>query len=179
MANSGPYYNPGNYIGEVVQQALTKASTGTPQFALRVKILGTPGDGESYEPIRDQYERTIWMALTPKTIPFVTDALEHLGYKHSSMGPLDPAHPQHQSFTGQQVELYCSWENDQQGNSREKWRISTRIAGMKITPLESKEIRELDALFGKSIRPAASSEPAAKPQTTSDATMITDEDIPF
>lgn len=179
MANSGPYYNPGNYVGEVIEQALTKAKTGTPQFVLKVKILGHPGDGEHYQPIPDQFERTIWMALTEKTVPFVSDALAQLGYKHGSMGPLDPSHPSHQSFTGQQVELYCSWGNDQNGNSRENWRISTRMGGMKITPLESKEVRELDALFGKAIKPAANGEAVARTKPTYDETVITDEDIPF
>ena len=42
MAN-GPYYEPGVYIGEIIQQGLTKVeSSGNTQFVLRFKVIGKP-----------------------------------------------------------------------------------------------------------------------------------------
>lgn len=181
---NGPHYQAGNYLGEITQQGLSKAKTGNTQFVVRVKVLGCPtGDGQ-YAPDPFQYERTIFLTITQNTIDFVSETLEYLGYDRQGFGPLDPSHPQHQSFIGKQVDLYCTHENDQSGNPREKWRIS-RNGGSKaleLTPLNQKELRELDALFGRNLR-SGSSKAAPTPTTnrqTSPATPeITDDDIPF
>lgn len=186
MAN-GPFYESGKYIGKVIQQGFTKAKTGTTQFVLRVKVLGYPNEDGSYTPDAHQYERTIYMPITDKTIDFVAQTLEYLGYNRPGFGPLDPSHPQHQSFVDNQVDLYCAHEADQNGEQRERWRIDRGMgSGAKLDPLSPKEVRELDALFGKAIRPAGTSAPSTPSPAKSNpndfvlaGTEITDDDIPF
>lgn len=182
---NGPHYQAGNYVGEIMQQGLSKARTGNSQFVIRVKVLGTPNGEQSYDRDPFQYERIIFMTITQNTINFVSETLEALGYSGQGFGPLDPSHPQHQSFVGQQVDLYCTHEADQSGNMREKWRISRNGgSNLELNPLNQKELRELDALFGKNLRGTqTSAAPArtapAQRSAPSVATEITDDDIPF
>jgi hypothetical protein len=184
---SGPHYQIGNYIGEIVAQGLSKARTGNSQFVVRVKVLGVTGQNGAFLTDPFQYERTIFMTITPNTIDRIADTLEMLGYNRQGFGPLDPSHPQHVSFIGKQVDLYCNHENDQNGNLREKWGISTGSGGkaLDLTPLNQKELRELDALFGRNIRSAPSTSVASPvtgraPQNrATTAEEITDDDIPF
>lgn len=161
------FYQEGPYVGEIISQALGKAKTGTPQFILQFKVL----DGG---PV---YTRTIFMAITEKTVEFVVAALEKLGYGAGTFGALDPSHPNHESFVGRQIDVYCRHENDQNGNLREKWSISRGASAFKVDPLDNRELRKLDALFGKQLpKPAPVSSP---PRPLADGTVITDDDIPF
>ncbi len=177
---NGPFYQPGVYVAEVTAQALSKASTGTNQFVLRFKILGTPTDDGSFFPDANQYERTIYMALTEKTMTFVAEALEKLGYGGTGFGPLDPSHPNHESFAGNQVDVYCKHENDQSGNPRERWQISRGASSLKVVPLEAKEVRELDALFGKALKQKPKTNPVNNNAIVNNHGLtVTDDDIPF
>lgn len=175
MVNA-PFYAAGVYVGEVTAQALSKASTGTIQFVLRFKVLGVPTDDGSFFPDAHKYERTIYMAITEKTIPYVSEALEKLGYGAGSFGPLDPSHPNHESFVGNQIDVYCKHETDKSGEMREKWQISRGASALTVVPLEPKEVRELDALFGKSLKGKSI---VNKPVPIQESTVITDDDIPF
>lgn len=172
------FYPVGVYVAEVTAQALSKASTGTTQFVLRFKVLGTPSDDGAFVPDAHQYERTIYMAITEKTIPYVTEALEKLGYGAGSFGPLDPSHANHESFVGNQIDVYCKHEADQSGDNRERWQLSRGASTLKVVPLEAKEVRELDALFGKALKakPKSTPQPAV---AVMDNQEITDDDIPF
>lgn len=179
---NGPHYQAGNYVGEIIQQGLSKAKTGNNQIVLRVKVLGTPDGEGSYARDPFQYDRTIFLTITPNTIEFIADTLEQLEYNRQGFGPIDPSHPQHRSFVGKHVDLYCTHENDQSGNLREKWRISRNALGkgVELTPLNNKELRELDALFGRNLRSSASATATVtKPHTKPTQTEITDDDIPF
>lgn len=184
---SGPFYEIGNYIGEVTAQALGKASTGTPQFVLRFRVLGKPdpSDPGSFTPVQE-YERTIYRAITPNTIDYVVQDLEKLGYERGGFGALDPSHQDHQSFVGMQIDVYCKHENNAKGDLGEKWQLSRGASGLKVDPIDSKGVRELDALFGKSLKaklPKTSS--VAKPQPVMAggpppfSEEVTDEDVPF
>jgi hypothetical protein len=180
MANK-PYYDIGVHMGEVISQGLTKASTGTAQFILRVKILGVP-DGTNYVAHSVQYERSIYMALTEKTMQYVVPKLQQLGFTGQSISQLDPSHPHHQSFVGNQVDLWCAHENDDKGGVREKWNISRPQSAMEITPLDSKQVRELDSLFGRALRQAGTpvlAGGATKINHENEPLGITDDDIPF
>ena len=150
---SKPFYEIGAYVGEVVAQALGKTSTGKPQFVLRFRVLGRPDpkDPHNYIPVQEN-ERTMYRVITEKTTEYLLEDLEVLSYQRTSFGPLDPSHPQHQSFVGQQVEMYCKHENDQNGDLREKWQLSRGASGLKVDPLDQKGVRELDALFGKALK---------------------------
>ncbi len=175
MANAtGPYYDIGLYVGVVQSQAVTKASTGTPQFTMRVKILGYP-EGNTYVPVDKQYERTIYMAITEKTVPFVTETLKAMDYKGSSFSQLDPGHPNHVSFVGEQVTLWCGHKPDAQGNLRESWMVSKP---REIEALPDRELRKLDALFGKALKSTSPAKVATPARNDADDGFIRDEDIP-
>jgi hypothetical protein len=181
---SSPFYQPGQYVAEVTQQALGEAGTGTPQFVLRVKILGRPDPAEpdSYVPVQ-QYERTIYRAITENTIDYVMEDLKTLGFAGNSFSDLDPASPNHQSFAGKQIDVYCKHEDDQKGNTREKWGLSGRQKALEVKPLDSKKTRSLDSLFGKNLKTIAqTAKPAAVQRSVAVADNphgITDDDVPF
>lgn len=181
---NGPFYEPGVFVANIVQQGLTKASTGNTQFILRFKIVGKPDPADSNALIpAAEYERTIYMTITEKTAERVVENLHHLGYRAESFGPLDPSHPSHQSFVGQQIEVYCKHEPDQSGNMREKWQLNRLPTAIEIKPLEAREVRQLDMLFGKALKGGAApvtrqtyNQPSV---SVIDNTEITDDDIPF
>jgi len=178
MANR-PYYDVGLHVGLIVSQQLTEAKTGTAQFVMRVKIMGAPtGDG-GYDPYTNQYERTIYMALTEKTIDFVAPQLQKLGFTGTSLGQLDPNSPNHQSFVNNYADLWCSHKDDQQGNPRESWGISQDQPERE--PLDPKKLRQLDSLFGKALRATGKPAPVTvqRPSRVDDINEITDDDIPF
>lgn len=187
-----PYYEVGPHFGKVVRQGLTKAKTGTKQFCLTVKVLGVPSGNGEYDAHTQQHERTIYMALTEKTMPNVVEKLQALRFTGSSLGQLDPSSDRHISFEGQDVDLYCSHELDQQGSPRERWDVSR--GATVLTPLTPKETRELDSLFGKALGGVKVQRGVANvvapelrhpdyesgPQPTDPSDLgITDDDIPF
>lgn len=179
------FYQPGNYVGEVKEQRLGETKTGKPQFVIRFKVLGTPLDEGEYAPVSQQYDRTIYMVITEGTMPYVAEKLKRLGYAGKGFGPLDPDNASHQSFVGQVIDVWCKHEADQDGNAREKWDIARGPSSLTVNPLPSKKVRELDALFGKSLlSPDGDSTPKAKstqrqPDPVLAGTEITDDDIPF
>lgn len=186
MSNA-PYYEPGAYVGEVVEQGIAKAkSTGTPQFVLRVRVIGKvdPKDASGYQPVTEN-ERSIYRAITDKTVEYLMEDLKALGFTGASFAELQPGHLHHQSFVGNQIDLYCKHEPDLNGQMRERWNIDR--GAPKIESLDAKGMRELDSMFGKHLRAAnptpAKPKPVAKPQQQDDGPApfgdITDDDIPF
>lgn len=178
--SNGPFYDIGLHVGQVTSQALTKASTGTPQFVLRVKVMGFPDGEVSYAPHKQQYERSIYMAITEGTAGFVIDTLECMGYNEGTFGPLDPASSAHHSFVGQQINLWCKHEQNQKGQWQEKWSVSRPRPQQEFTPIDKKDIRQLDSLFGKALkqRGPSSKPPMGAGKKLDDGTFITDADIP-
>lgn len=178
-----PFYEPGVYVADIVQQGLTKAGTGNTQFVLRFKILGKPDPADSSSLIpAAEFERTIYMTITEKTAERIVENLHQLGYRADSFGPLDPSHAGHQSFVGQQIEVYCKHEADQSGNPREAWQLNRQSAAIEIKPLEPKEVRQLDMLFGKALKGGPRQIQTRTPTQAAvldDNTFITDDDIPF
>ena len=180
MSSNRPYFAQGVYVAEITQQGLSKAQTGNMQIVLRCKILGVPTNDGSYQPEVNQYERTVYLTITDKTIDFIADALENLGYEGDGFGPIDPSHARHQSFVGKQVDLYCKHEKDQSGVLREKWQLNREVGGLKVEAVESKEVRKLDQLYGKSLKRNSSRATPLPPVAAAvKGPEITDDDIPF
>jgi hypothetical protein len=195
MAGRAPYYAEGLHVGEVVGQNLSKAKTGTVQFVLGVKVLGVPNDADGYDPHKWQYTRTIYMALTDKTMSFVLEKLKYLGFDGTSLSQLDLAHPKAISFVGNQVDLWCKHDTNQSGDLVEKWNLSSGLPAMQFETLDAKEVRQLDALFGKALKANApavksASRKAVQPEDENQETMapagfaldgteITEDDLPF
>jgi len=182
-----PFFDEGLYVGTAVAQAIGETNSGKPQFVLRVKVLGTPYDDGSYEAAKQQYERTIYMVLTDKTVPFVTEKLRAIGFTGGRITDLDPSSDHFQDLKGTQVRLWCKHEEDLKGELRERWDISKGASILEVKPLDSKGRRSLDSLFAKALKdtPApASRKPEDEDQTRPDTSNYTDQgitndDIPF
>jgi hypothetical protein len=188
MANA-PHYAKGRYVGKILNQALSKASTGTPQLVIRFKVMGVPDpkDPTAYIPDPQQYERTLYRALTEGTMQYVIEDLKTLGFTGESFRLLDPSTPNFYDMTGMDVDFYCNHETGQDGGMREKWGLARAPSEFKVETLEPAKMRELDNLFGKQLKEAfkPAAQPKAKAQTKPQpaaemaAVGATDDDIPF
>ena len=138
------FYDEGNYLGEITDQAIGAAGTGNAQFVLRFRVLSHANG----DPVMKQYERTLYRIITEKTQSFVQQDLDTLGYTGSSFRQLDPGIEGFQDLTGQQVEFYCAHEENLKGEMREKWSIAHGPRPIKCDPLTESDYRRLDAMFG-------------------------------
>lgn len=174
------FYEEGYYQGEITQQAMTKASTGTPQLVLRFRVLSF-SDGSA---VPRQYERTSYRAITEKTMQYVEKDLDALGFKGNSLRLLDPNTPGYISLVGTKAEFQCRHENDQHDEPREKWGVAWPAPGsnqgqaIEGAPVDAATYRQLDALFGRN-RPTPQAQPQTVSRAVTAANPITDEDIPF
>lgn len=164
----GPHYEKGRYLGRITAQALGQANTGNPQFVLRFVVLGrvNPADPQGDLFPCESYERTMYRVITENTIKYLTEDLETLGFQGESFRDLDPSSANCHNFVGQEHEFYCSHQAAQDGNGmREQWGVAKATTALEVKPLEAKQMRDLDNLFGKALKgikkPAG--KPAAKP----------------
>ncbi len=185
MANV-PHYAKGKYVGKILNQALGKAKTGTPQLVIQIRVLGTPDpqDPGSYKADPHQYERTIYRAITEKTIQYVIEDLKSLGVAIQSLKQLDPSTPGFIDMRGMDADFYCNHEPGQDGGVREKWGVAMQASEFSVEALEPAKMRELDNLFGKQLKEAfrAGSAPRTQPQPAvaiANSVGVTDDDIPF
>lgn len=182
---SGPYYSVGFYWGKITQQALGESKEKkTPFFALRFMVLGKidPADPNGELIACEKYERTINMYITEGTIEFVTRDLGRLGFEGDSFRFLDPNTPGFHDFTNTEAAFYCSHE-EYEGKAREKWSLAKEGgAKLEVEPLETKQVRTLDNLFGKHLKglkkQATPKSEAKKPEPVAAGAAPTD-DIPF
>lgn len=177
----GPYYAKGRYRAQVKEQALGQAQTGTTQFAVKVTIL------ECLTPLSEvsQYDRTIYLAITDKTMEYVVPKLQGIGYTRDSLKYLDPKEPNHHSFVGQEIEVFCNHENNRDGVLQEKWDIARQGSKpLDVKPADKNAIRTLDMLFSRAVKQsggasaARSPIPQSAPRSTPDL-ELTDSDCPF
>lgn len=135
----GIFYEQGQYRGEIMQTALGKSENkGTPQFVVKVKVQAKyVGDGEV--DVKES-ERTVYLSMTEKSMPYVVKKLKAAGYEGSTTRELI-AH----DFTGRPVELNCTHEAGQSGGDREKWDLAW--GETEVKPLDDKDMSTLDALF--------------------------------
>lgn len=177
-------YQPGRYKGVVAAQAMSETKTGNTQFVLTIDLLGfcDPSQPDSLTRVPPG-QRSVFRVITDKTIDYVLEDLKYLGYDKPTFGPLDPSHPQHHSFKGQEVDLICAHEeyNEQM---QEKWSLS-RGGGLNLKPLDNAALRKLDALYGAKLKanaaPTSKSAPTRQKANT-EAETVPPEDgnsIPF
>src|SRR5258707_14687627 len=97
-----PFYEPGKYVAEVLNQGFSEAKTGTTQFVLRFRVLGhpNPDDPNSYLTGTQQGERTMFRAITENTVKYFIEDLKTLGFTGNSFRLLDPNTPGYHDFTG-------------------------------------------------------------------------------
>jgi len=187
------HYTKGVYLCRGVNQGFGKTNTGNSQFILRFKVLAEVlGDG-TVEPDNQQYERTMYQVLNANTAKFAIENIRKLGFDGDSFVLLDPDTPGFHNFAGEEFQMWCS-HDFYNGKESEKWTVATGSSEFKIEkPLEKKDLRGLDNLFGKELKAApkvarqttapqavknASSVAVAEPPDA-DFGGISDDDIPF
>src|SRR5215472_14037514 len=134
-----PYYDPGLYKCRIIEQGFNEASTGTPQFYIKVLVL------LRIEPFNDnleKYSRTAYFAITAKTADWVMQYLHALGFNGDSFDGVDPHVEGHHSFVGIEIEWVCSHEDDQNRAPRERW--GPRGTGRS---LDGEKVRKLNRLL--------------------------------
>lgn len=153
------YYEVGKYACRVNSQALGSANTGTPQFIIRFTVLGTIDQDGEFASANRQYERTSYRAITEKTMPYLLEDLKALRVEISSFRDLDPNSPNFFDLTGQEVEMWCSHEEGNDGELREKWGVARqggpKKEAIQSKPLDAAKLRSLDNLFGKALKELA------------------------
>jgi hypothetical protein len=168
-------YDEGVYLGEILEQAIVSAHTGTPQFALRFLVV-SQADGSS---VTHQYERKFYRSITEKTATYLLEDLQVLGFTGNDLQQLEPQSPNCQDFTGKQIAFSCSHEDDQNGRTRERWSIARGAKPIQGDPVSAATFRKLNALLGFKSAPAASTQPVAAGRFDEKGAEITDEDAPF
>lgn len=172
-----PFYEEGLYIGKVTQQGIGESGTGKPQVVIRAKILGVPIDETSHTPVKQQFERTVYMTVTDKTAPFIVENLRTIGFEGDKLSEFDPSHKDHVSLVGNQIPLWCKHEETQDGTGvRERWQISKGLNTLELKPLAAKQTRELDSLFAKALKAAPAAKKVVKPNQH--GVKIDDTDLP-
>jgi hypothetical protein len=163
-------YGDGRYLVRGVGQEFAEASTGTPQFELRVLVLSC------VEPFNDsvpQFQRTLYMYLTEKARGRTLHDLHVLGYPGESLSGVDPDNAERFfSFTGREFELLCKGEPDLQGKRRERWSVPPVKR-----PLAKDKLREMDRQMARERQKANGPVTAAVAPPPSDG--VTEEDVPF
>ena len=151
-----PFYEPGRYWGKITRQKLGQASTGTPQLVLSFTVLGKvdPADPDgNLLPVMQQYERTIFRSITEKTIEWVGQDLETLGFTGGSYRQFDEDDPECCDLRGNELAFSCNHEaHYKTGEPCEKWSIASDGSGLEVKPLDDQAIRKLDAMFGKQLK---------------------------
>lgn len=146
-------YTPGKYLCRIVKQSIQAAQTGTPQVVLEIEPLGQinpsrPGDLMPVDDPGSYFPRMFW-AITEKTIEFVVPKLAKLGYNHDDFDHLDPEHPEAVQFAGTEIVCECKLET-YNGKTRERWDLPFESEAI---PVEKNELKKLNALFGKHLKP--------------------------
>lgn len=178
------YYDAGRYRCEVTQQAMTKARTGTPQFVVKIQPVGLYTGPQDMAAIDNGFERTVYMAITEKSMPYVAKKLAALGFSGGSLRKLDPATEGFEDLRGTPVDCICKHEPDREtGEPRERWDIAwqNESSGIEGDPLAAGDYRALDALFGAATKANGGAKAAAKPKPAPNAhgVVIDDDSLPF
>ena len=184
---SGPYYEPGKYRARIIAQGFSEsAEKKTPYFFLSIVPIAQVADDGEY-PCTAEYERQIVRYMTDKTIDWLLDDLESLGWMGGSFAEINPDSQGYHSFRDQEIVALCEHEENND-KTYERWSLF-REAKV-VTQLPPTAIQKLDSLFGRELKArqravAPQTTAAAESTATVDNTDIAEEvaatgdDIPF
>jgi hypothetical protein len=153
----------GKYRAQIVNWGFSKAKSGNPQIFWSVKPIGKITPGGDLENCPD-WERTIFRAITDKTIEFVAVELKALGYNYDTFDQIDRNHPQAFNFGAGEVTVEMKHEM-YQGKQQERWQFCLGKA-FEPTPVERGEVAKLNAMFGGNLKMARMSVAANSPPIT-------------
>ena len=108
-------FEVGTYRGKLKTGVVTTAGTGNEQMALAFDI-GEHWNGTSYDLIASA-ERTVFLSLTDKAMPYTKSKLESLNFNGDFENPQFQADP-----AG--VDLTCT-EDTYEGKTRERWDLAS------------------------------------------------------
>ena len=157
------HYEVGRYWAKLAKTALSEASTGTAQLVITFDVQGRidPANPDGELLPCQNYERSIFRAITEKTINWLMEDLQTLGFEGTSFQQLDPQDQKFIDLKGVEFEVYCNHKT-WQGISKEDWSLAGSGGGPPIKPLDAEAVRKLDALFGKRLKEGKKySEPVA------------------
>jgi hypothetical protein len=185
-----PKYEIGKYEVQITSQGFQKASTGTLQFVLQFDVMGKvdPRDPQTLLSVAPG-SRKYFKAITEKTVDWLIEDLKVLGVEGiTSWAQLDPtiAPDNFIDLAGKVCDMMCGSRNGNDGKSYEDWSIAREGGAAKpIENADSKDVKALDRLFGKSLKAAAPAargpRSVARPAAAAAAVAepITDDDVPF
>ncbi len=177
------YYSNGRYLGRITDQALGRSKIkGTPEIAIQFEVRGgiDPADPEGELLSAPIGRRTVYLYITDGTYEYVLRDLATLGFDGDSFNKLDPQVLGYCDLTGKEVEFECRSEI-YEGEEREKWSVA-RDTTLRSIPLDAKDVRELDALYGKELKKQAKKAPKeTSPAQATEPVPAQEEpaDIPF
>ena len=197
-----PHFQIGRYWGKLTNQQFGKAKSGNPQIVFSFLLVGMvdPKDPEGDLLACTQYERSIFRAITEKTVEYVLEDLAALGFTGNSYQQISLDHPHCCDLRDTEIALFCQHEEDNRpehaGEIRERWSIARANSGPKVDTLDDKDARKLDAMFGKQLKsqskaiidakkveeaeaPAEPAEPLSVETAKQEAAAVADKDIPF
>lgn len=170
------------YWGKVTRQAIGKTKNGNPQLVVSFEVIGKI---DSRDPEGELLpcpggERSMYRPITEKTAEYVWQDIEALCAAKgievpASMRAVDPDRGDFScDFVGAELAWYCN-HDVYENKLREKWQISRKTGASAGDPLDDKEMRQLDALFGKRLKdtkkPAAASSVPEKARSRTAAAM--------
>ncbi|TXH49473.1 MAG: hypothetical protein E6Q97_22665 [Desulfurellales bacterium] len=167
----GAYYkNECAYWGRVTKQAMGKTSNGNPQFVLSFLVMGeiNPLDPEGDLIPCQNHERSVYRVITENTVDYAMNDIAALCEAKgcdgiTSFRSLDPTRSEFtHDFTGTELAFYCK-HGEFQGKVSEKWQISRGGGASAGEAMDDKEMRQLDALFGKRLKDTKPAAPSRAP----------------
>ncbi len=163
------YKNGGVYWGKIFSNKLGKTKNDKPQFILQFEILGevNPQNPDGELLACPQNERTVFQVLTAQTIDWFAERLALLGFEGDRISRLDMDAPGGFNFEGKELAFFCEHDT-YNGKTRERWSISTGKKSLEIVPMDAKDLRALDNLFGRNLKasaPNTASTPTARQRT--------------
>lgn len=149
-------FAPGRYWGKVINQQLGKTSTDKPQIVISFAVLGKvdPADPEGALLPCPAGDRTVFRVITDKTAEWAAQDLEKLGFTGARFSDVDLNSSAACDMRGNEAAFSCihSEYPEGSGDLREKWSVASDGGSFEATPLEPKEARQLDAMFGKYLK---------------------------
>ena len=112
-------------------------------------------------------------------MPFVIEKLRRLGWEGTKLAELEPGHPSHHSFVGDEVDVY-NRPDDGGYDKFDLAREGSTGGGGGGPEVKTGIASNLDKLFGKSLIASAPKKKAApKPKDPEPAGEAEDDEIPF
>lgn len=158
-------FEQGRYWGKITHQRLGETSKGNPQLILSFQVVGKidPSDPEGALQRCPEYERSIFRTITDKTLDYVIQDMDALGWFGNKWSQFDEGDRECVDIRGKELAFSCKHEPKQvldeatgkyvnTSEMRETWSIAQTGSGPPVKPLDKGAMSKLDAMFGKALK---------------------------